>query len=245
MATESRWKQAQQYEQAHWQRIARGIQAKEGEGLSWYQWRADNLLDIVGKAFGQDKPDFTQAHVLEVGSGPVGLVSGLKAARRVALDPLCDFFSTQPELTEHRDPDVEYVCSQGETIPFDSESFDLIVIENVIDHVQNARGVMDEIYRVLKKDHWLYLSVNCHPLWGAFVHEIVSRLRIDKGHPHTFTLGKIRRFLASLGFELNYEDWEDYAKCRTEDFKSDVLRARLKAVSGLSEFLYTSIHRKI
>ena len=33
-----------------------------------------------------------------------------------------------------------------------------------------------------------------------FLHEILSKMRIDKGHPHTFTVNKIRQFLNGHGF---------------------------------------------
>ena len=244
MATESIWKQAQEFEQAHWEAVANRIRTENSDGLEWYQWRADNLLSIVKKAFGDSAPDFSDSSVLEVGSGPVGLVSGLKASRRVALDPLMDFFNTQKELTQYRDNQVEYVSSPGETLPFEDQSFDMVVIENVIDHVKNASGVMDEIYRVLRPNGILYLTVNCHPLWGFVLHEVVSAIRIDKGHPHTFTLSKIRRFLSGLGYKLQYEEWENYWQCRRNDWKSNSTKGKLKAISGLSEFLYTSVHRK-
>jgi SAM-dependent methyltransferase len=245
MATENRWKKAQSYEQAHWQGITNKLSNESGEGLSWYTWRAENLMNNLSKAFQNATPDLSDANILEVGSGPVGLVSGMKVGRRVATDPLMDFYDSQPSLTKFRDPNVKFVCTPGEELPFEDQFFDMVVIENVIDHVQNVHGVMAEIYRVLKPDGILYLTVNCHPLWGYFLHEIVSAMQIDKGHPHTFTLSKIRRLLDSLGFKLYHEEWEDYRECRSNDWKSDSTRGKLKAASGLSEFLFTSVNRKV
>ena len=244
MASRLRWKQAQSYEKAHWEEVSDHIQKDGRRGLTWYKWRAENLLRNIQKAFPDSTPEFTDASVLEVGSGPVGCISQLQARERVALDPLCDFFSTKPSLVEHRSPDVVYKNAQGEELPFDDGHFDMVVIENVIDHVENANGVMQQINRVLKPDGVLYLTVNLHPAWGYFLHEVVSKLRIDKGHPHTFTIPKIRSFLNRHGFQIFFDEWEDYKKCKADEWKSDSTRSKLKAVSGLSEFLFTSVSRK-
>ena len=243
MASNSRWKEAQSYEKAFWQSLANRI--KDGQkDLSWYDWSAENLMEMIKKAMPKDTPSFSSAKVLEVGSGPIGIVSFLNAAERIAIDPLCDFFSSQPELVKHRNPDVTYLTAKGESLQFEDSSFDLVIIENVIDHVQNADGVMTEIHRVLKPDAILYLTVNLHPSWGALLHEIVSRLRIDKGHPHTFTIPKIRSFLKQHGFMSLHDEWENYKTCRREDLKSSAKKDKLKGLSGLSEFLYTSVCRK-
>lgn len=40
----------------------------------------------------------------------------------------------------------------------------------------------------------LYLAVNVHSRWGAFLHGALAAFHIDKGHPYTFTS---RTFVAS------------------------------------------------
>ncbi|MCD6161705.1 MAG: class I SAM-dependent methyltransferase [candidate division Zixibacteria bacterium] len=244
MATESRWNQAQSYEKSFWESASKKIGKGDSGQLSWYKWRADNLLKLIAKAIPENTPSFKTAKVLEIGSGPVGITAFFGAAEKYAIDPLCDFYASKPELVKLRGKDVVYKNEKGENLPFENAYFDLIIIENVIDHVQNADGVMKEMSRLLKPNSILYLTVNLHPLWGATLHEIVSRLRIDKGHPHTFTIPKIRRFLSHYGFKITYEEWENYKDCRANDLKSDSRKGKLKGISGLSEFLFTSISTK-
>ena len=242
MATHSRWRQAQSYEKAFWQGLSTRIEDGQFD-LSWYDWNAKNLLRMLGEALHDQDVSFTSGRVLEVGSGPIGIVSHFEAAERHAVDPLNDFFASQPALVQHRNSGVTYGSARGEELPFEDNYFDLIIIENVIDHVQNADGVMRELHRVLKPDALLYLAVNLHPSWGAFVHRIVSALRIDKGHPHTFTIRGIRQFLKGHRFNVLHDEWQDYKECRRQDLKSDSTRDKLKGISGLSEFLYSSISR--
>lgn len=241
MATENRWRQAQGFEKGYWQRAAARVRTGQRPALTHFKWRSENLLNMMKKAFPNSAISFSEARVLEVGSGPVGTSAFLDAAERYAIDPLCDFYSTQPELIVNRNPDVKYICSKGESLEFDNESMDLVICENVIDHVQNMNDVVKEIHRVLKPGATLFLTVNVHPTWGAFLHKIVSALRIDRGHPHTFTVEKIARFLQGHQFTVKHSEWEDYKVCRRNDLRQSGLKDKIVALSGLSEFLFTSV----
>jgi len=244
MVTKQRWKEAQSYEKSFWANAAKNIDSG-GPDLSWYDWKAKNCMEKLSTAFPDEPLNISESKVLEVGSGPVGIVAYLEAETKKAIDPLADFYGSQNSLSEHRDNTVEYIQGQAEELPFDNDYFDLLVIDNVIDHVHNADQVMTEIHRVLKPESVLYFTVNLHPPFGAFKHEILSKLKIDKGHPHTFTIKKIQNFLASHGFSIKYEEWEDYEKCRQDDLNSDSRKARIKGFTGLSEFLYTSVCLKV
>ncbi len=242
MVSEERWREAQKYERSFWERSAQRIDQGAG-ALTWYQWKADHCVEILTKASVDQPLSLEQASVLEVGSGPVGIVAYLKAGKRTAIDPLSDFYSSQPAFTQFRTPGVEYVQGQAETIPYEAGVFDLVILDNVIDHVHNAEAVMLEIHRVLKPSGLLYFTLNLHPPFGAIEHEILAKLKIDRGHPHTFTLERARRFLERLGFKVGYEEWEDYRRCRAKDLESPSLKDKLKGLLGLSEYLYTAACR--
>ncbi|SMC50200.1 Ubiquinone/menaquinone biosynthesis C-methylase UbiE [Desulfocicer vacuolatum DSM 3385] len=238
MAEKTRWNSAQVYEKRHW---ATKALTHEGSDLSWYQWRARKMLKNIADALDMQSVSFAGKNVLEVGSGPVGVVSALGAEKKIAVDPLCDFYSSQKALTQYRGENVKYLNVRGEELPFEAASFDLVIVENVIDHVENIHKVMSEISRVIRSGGILYLTVNLHPFIGYFLHRAASRLQIDRGHPHTFTIEKIRKFIQQSGFEIQYDSWEGFKECWRNDFQSDSFRRRLKAASGLSEFLYTSV----
>jgi len=241
MASKDRWEKAQEAERSYWQQASQNVAEQKRAGLSWYDWRAKNLQGLVSKALGADRSDFSNAAALEIGSGPVGLVAFLNARERYAIDPLCDFYSSQPHLIEHRNPDVVYQPSRGESLDFEDHHFDLIVMENVIDHVEKADDVMREINRVLKPDGVFFFTVNLHPAWGAFWHVIISAIGLDQPHPHTFSLKSIREFLDKHGFKIMHEQWEDYKENKRKDFASSRTKDKLKAISGLTEFLFTAV----
>lgn len=119
-----------------------------------------------------------------------------------------------------------------------------MIIDNVLDHVDNAEGVLEEIYRVLSDDGILYIELNVHTYWGFLLHVMLAKLNIDKGHPYTFTPDKIRKFLYEQGFNIQ-ADWQNsYLEARDADRKSDSLKAKVKGYSGLSEFIYFALCKK-
>jgi SAM-dependent methyltransferase len=234
-----RWLKAQEYERTFWQRLADEIEAGTREHLNWYKWRAAQLersLSAVGA--GQT------GKVLEIGSGPVGIVNFLEWGERYAIDPLEEFYRTRPSLVALRNPNVIYLHGTGEQLPFESGSCSLIIIDNVIDHTYAPGKIFAEMHRVLRPDGHLYLSVNVHTRWGALLHTLLAILRIDKGHPYTFTSGTLRRLLRTNRFTARTEQIEDYREVKRSDRHSARVKARIKGCIGLSEFSHAVLCRK-
>jgi SAM-dependent methyltransferase len=243
MVSRRRWHRAQAYERGYWAGVATRIADGAASQLEWYRWRADRLNDKL-RALGLAHVAEGGAAVVEVGSGPIGIVPFLAAAERVAVDPLEPFYATNAVLTTLRSPAVQYRQGVGEQLPCDSGRYDLAIIENCIDHVQDPAAVRGELARVLKPDGVLYLSVNCRTPWGYYVHRVLSRLRLDPGHPYTFTPGRTREFLERGPFDVLAYDVAPYAEARKADLESPERRARLKARLGVSEFLCHVVSRR-
>ncbi|TSA43821.1 class I SAM-dependent methyltransferase [bacterium] len=113
----------------------------------WWKDTFDNyrlLPEHIGKA-------------LEVGSGPytnIRIISKLKKIDEIhCLDPLMDLYlsfklnwlaemAKKGKIITH--------LGKGESLQFPDNSFDLVVCNNVLDHVQDATVCLSEIHRVLK-----------------------------------------------------------------------------------------------
>jgi SAM-dependent methyltransferase len=243
MAISNRWKAAQQYERGYWSSVATRIAKGSAAQLDWYRTRAERLARrLDGLGFGHLTTG--DGRVLEVGSGPIGLVTFFPGRERISVDPLHGFYSTEPTLSALRNPNVEYREGSGEKIPCDSEWCDLLVIENCIDHVENVHGVMTELRRVLKPGGVLYLTVNSRTRAGYYVHRLLSRLRIDRGHPHTFTMSRAASLLRHHGFDIVEQHAASALQVHLEDLRGPGIRSRLKALAGVSEFVLTFVARK-
>jgi SAM-dependent methyltransferase len=236
MVTAARWKAAQEYELGYWEAQARAIRGGTASQLEWYRWRAEQLIDRLER-LGIGRLVAGDAAVVEIGSGPVGLVTYFPAAERVAVDPLADQYARSADLCALRDPAVDYRAGLGERLPCPDAAYDLAIIENCIDHVQDVGAVMRELRRVLKPGGVLYLTVNNRTRFGYPVHRLLSRLRLDPGHPHTFTPRRTRGLLEGYGFRIADLQFGSYRKAWLEDLRAPGFKPRLKAALGISEYL--------
>jgi SAM-dependent methyltransferase len=240
MVSLARWQRAQQYERGYWESVASRIATGSVSQLDWYRWRADQLQQRL-RTLGLGHLTDGSARVVEVGSGPVGVVGFFPARERVALDPLEPHYAANATLTALRSPTVQYRPGSVEALPVESGRYDLAIIENCIDHVRDVVAAIRELRRVLTGAGILYLTVNCRTPWGFVVHRALSRLRVDAGHPHTFTPRRARNLLREHGFgELQWEV-ESYRQARHADLVAPERRAKIKGLLGVSEFLVTAV----
>lgn len=237
-----RWNIAQSYEKGYWKQIDDKIAADAGNQLTWYDWKArefEKKLSNISCNF-----DRKGCKILEVGSGPIGIVSYLKWGERYAIDPLSDFYKENPQLVALRDKDVNYITGKGEEISFPDGFFSIVIIDNVLDHVSAPGSVLSEIQRVLADTGLFYIELNIHTFWGYLLHSLLAGLKIDKGHPYSFTSNKIRHFLEDHQFVIKWEVVNDYRDARRADRESSSLKAKIKSYSGLSEFIYCAVCSK-
>jgi ubiquinone/menaquinone biosynthesis C-methylase UbiE len=57
---------------------------------------------------------------------------------------------------------VRTIAAPGEDLPFGDASFDVVLCDNVVDHAENPRRIVEEIARVLRPGGSLYFEVNVH-----------------------------------------------------------------------------------
>lgn len=95
--------------------------------------------------------------VLDIGCGPYGAIGKLNAKLIFGLDPLVEEYDKRFHLNIDG---VIYLNSASESIPMLSNYFDLIISRNALDHVDNMRQTIKEIWRVLKPDGEIRLSIN-------------------------------------------------------------------------------------
>lgn len=116
------------------------------------------------------QPIAPDARVLEVGSGAHGLIFFFDAADRTGVDPLADEYRSLFPAWQSR---AKTVAAFGEALPLDSAAFDIVLSDNVVDHAENPRRIVEEMVRVLKPGGLLYFTVHVHhPLyhWASLVH---------------------------------------------------------------------------
>lgn len=241
MVTVKRWHQAQQYERSFWEDLAGKIESGALTQLDWYAWKAKELERRLSNFLDADAQG--TARVLEIGSGPLGIVNFLDWGECFAIDPLERFYRESKTLTQLRTSRVTYLAGTGEDLPFEDRFFSLVIIDNVIDHTYAPEKILQQIRRVLAPDAILYLAVNVHTRWGALLHSLVAMLSIDTGHPYTFTSAAARHLLLNSRFTICEEETEDYHRSKQQNCRSTSWRDKVKGYTGLSEFQFHAIAR--
>ena len=102
--------------------------------------------------------------VLEVGCGEGRVTRDLKARGYQVVS--IDGAPTMVELSRAADPEGTYLVADAGTLPFEDQSFDLVVAYNVLMDVDDLPGVVREIARVLAPDGRFAACVT-HPLADA------------------------------------------------------------------------------
>lgn len=123
------------------------------------------FYEKVLNLWGITERNFPTETIVDIGSGPAGLLTVINANRRIAVDPL-------PLSTV--EPGIERLDHCGEKIGLLNNTADRVFICNVIQHVKSPPAVLNEAFRILKPDGKLYI---CEQL----------DTKPDFCHPHTLT----------------------------------------------------------
>jgi 2-polyprenyl-6-hydroxyphenyl methylase/3-demethylubiquinone-9 3-methyltransferase len=204
MDKDKRWEEAQATEVEFWDGMSR-------EDFNVLRVLADN----AGKAPLLQSLLNGKIHTaLEVGCGPFGLgVIGYlpEIPFRIAMDPLpptpMDGNDPLRSYVAGRRKAMEYVVGYGEEIPVKSDSLDLVICCNVIDHASRPAVILDEIHRVLKREGLFFFDVHTFSVlglgkWHAWTKHRHKEEMLVKAHPYRMFEAAIRRMLAAHGFRV-------------------------------------------
>ncbi len=245
-----RWKIAQASERRYWEGFTKETLIKEE--LERHQKKAAILEKEWASFMKLDK----KMRILQIGCGPEDVITHLKIGKRYALDPLADFYKQYFKLDYK---DLTFVAGRGENIPFPDEYFDIVIIANVLDHVEDPRKVLLEIKRVLKKDGFLHFEnlfyqknfLRIAKVWGFFKQRFTGEI-FNINHPYMFGLDVIKKMLSRefrtiksyTGREIcYYENFKELRKVKLADKK---LTVKLPAIFGLYGIInYIAICKKV
>lgn len=231
----SRWEKAQEYESAWWKNVT---------DIYDTDYLVRFASDIEEKLAKTDF-DISEADIIEVGAGPVGIVSSLRGRRRVATDPLNNLFESEEIYRGYREKargqGVSYVDAKGETLPFEDREFDLLITDNVLDHTESPARIISEARRVLKPGGIMYLRVNVYHFWGRLIRRLMELAVIDKGHPYTFSSRKLKTMAEEHGFQILSSHRAPYSASWKKDW-SRALRGNRKALVQALLFVSRAQH---
>ncbi len=160
--------------------------------------------------------------VAEIGSGSHGLIWGWQAETRIAIDPLAEMYRQEFSFLQSGDIDVR--AASGEALPLQSQSVDLLLSDNVLDHTQDPAAFLQECARVLAPGAVFYLTVDVHhPVWGLgglsynqlFAWGLRPQVPAYPHHPFHFTRSAVNRLLRQVGLQVLWES-QTSPDCKTK-----------------------------
>lgn len=127
--------------------------ARRGEPS--YIWRAgqERRLAMILAAAGER----ARGRVLDNGCGVGEYLARLTQTARHAHGVEFDFGRAQAARDRSKPADV--ICAQAESLPYEPNSFDLVLSHEVLEHVEDDRAAAREIVRVLKNGGRLLLFI--------------------------------------------------------------------------------------
>ena len=166
--------------------------------------------------------------ILDLGSGQGGTAKILSENNQVIS---LDLNIVRLKLQEDFKDNIQRVNGDALIVPLKADSFDLIILQDVIEHVNDPQSLIISLYSLLKKNGILYLStpnrlsvfnVISDPHWGLPLLSIFSRKTIRKYFLRNFRkseserkdiaqLLSLKELMTLFGNKFNFALFTSYA----------------------------------
>lgn len=190
----SDWQLSLESEKVFWQRDKERICSEWW--LSIKKRRASQLKEWLSSFI----PLNDSSMILQIGSGAEGEINFLGVGHRFAIDPLADFFKA--EFSEILDPAVNFRAGVGEDLPYEDNTFDLVIIYNALDHTYDPKKVLSGINRVLKSGGISHIAVHVYPAVWLPPLKLLKSIQGSKDHLLRYTAGRIKSELRANSLQL-------------------------------------------
>lgn len=165
------------------------ISAVEDENW-WYRTRIHIVLDILKKRLGTRKDGIKS---LDIGCGVGGVMMHLQKAGFKEVHGV-DYYQEAITICKEKGL-VNVVQGDASHLPFPDNSFDVVTMLDVLEHIDDDRGVLRGIRRVLKKNGTAIIFVPTFKfLWG--ITDEVSH------HKRRYTLRELNEKAAAEGLTI-------------------------------------------
>ncbi len=203
-------------------------------------------LELAGEAL----PDVEGLSVLDVGvgAGHSSFYFARKQAHLFGVEPDPDMLALAQEESDRLSLGCRFLPGSGEAMPFDDETFDLVVCRMAAHHIGDLDAFFSEAGRVLKgQGHLLVIDNLAETDPQTFQEWLFSFEKArDPRHRHTLTALEWRELFGSNGFavqfeavcpyRLDFEEWcarQSVSQERAEELwdslqTSDVAKSHLK-----------------
>lgn len=149
---------------------------------SYAEWQYEKGIETIKfyLKFTNIDEMFKDKVVLDIGCGAGGktIYYASKGVKRIVGVEILGKYKEEAEKLAEKygmEEKFEFVCADASKTPFEDETFDTIIMNDAMEHVDEPERVLDECYRILKKNGRLYLNFPPynHP-YGAHLSDAIG-----------------------------------------------------------------------
>lgn len=168
----------------------------------WHEWKWLVFQNLLSKTS-------TPRTVLEVGCAGGHLSGLLKGLFPKAKITGIDVYEAAVAEAARRFPQLTFKVADAHKLPFASQSYDLVVCSETIEHVVDPEKVIREMGRVLKKDGSLLIEMDSgsglfRVVWAIWTKWGKGKVWKD-AHLHPFTARELEQLIKTCGFRIKYK----------------------------------------
>ncbi len=161
------------------------------ENHFWFIGRRKIFFDLLQREIGKRADHGDKRRVLEIGCGAGGMLKPLARFGDVhGIDVATDYVHA---CAEHKL--ARMLTGSGDALPFADQSFDVVALFDVIEHIPDERGTLAEVRRVLKPGGTVFLSVPAYQFLFSQNDRVVH-------HQRRYTARHLRSRLREAGLDI-------------------------------------------
>lgn len=140
----------------------------------------------------------------------VGCASGLLTSRIAGFFPLAESFGIDSykeaiQFGQKSYPNIKLKYGDAHKLPFKNESFNLITCIETLEHLENPKGAIYEMVRVLKKDGYILIGQDTDNLLFKIVWMIWTKRRgkvWHNSHLHPYSPKQLEKLIKECGLKI-------------------------------------------
>jgi len=143
--------------------------------------------------------EYQKLKILDIGSGEGGTSQVLSEVNNVTS---FDMNKIRLQRQQNSFSNFNLLCGSSSSLPFKNNSLDLIILQDVLEHLNNREKLINNIYNLLNDKGMIYLStpnkfsvinVIADPHWGVPLVSLLKRESISKYFLRYFRKSEINR----------------------------------------------------
>jgi len=189
--------------------------------------------------------------VLELGCGAGQFIRGIKKIKSDLNCYGCDISWSAIQKAKSFEDKINYKISEENSLPYDDDLFDTVLIYDVLEHVENPNAILEEVNRILKPNGTFYMFVPCEGDWLSFWNLLkkfglgIGLTKKYAGHINYFTRTEIYDLLNKNGFNIIQKRFSEHFLGQKLGLLSFFLMDRYSKKFGLKQLNNEEYFKKV